>query len=269
MARRRKKKTVIPPQLLALAVVAGGLWLIINSAAQNAGAFGMLLFLVALIAVGIYWVVQGPKRRVREKVSQVVSDHIEALVRRRAQLVHRDAYGNVQVARWNKEVDAFIDNTIAPTLTARERLALNQQRQEIVRTISENVMRASDIYPVFQEFSENMTPAQFEVFCAEALRRQGWDATVTKGSRDQGVDVVAQKGGARIVLQCKLYGQPVGNKAVQEVVAARAHERAQFGAVVTNNQYTTPARELAATNSVWLLHHSDLARLDDLLQQRP
>jgi restriction system protein len=59
----------------------------------------------------------------------------------------------------------------------------------------------------------------------------------------------------------------VGNKAVQEVTAAKNHERADYAAVVTNNRYTLPAEQLAATNGVLLLHYADLARLDEILAE--
>ena len=82
--------------------------------------------------------------------------------------------------------------------------------------------------------------------------------------------MVAEKGPVRIVvLQCKLYSNPVGNKAVQEVVAGRAHEQANYGAVVTNSTGTTPAQELASINGILLLHHSDLPQLDALLRKVP
>jgi restriction system protein len=84
-------------------------------------------------------------------------------------------------------------------------------------------------------------------------------------SRDQGVDVVAEKDGCRVVLQCKLYARPVGNKAVQETAAGRAYEQADYGAVVTNHKYTLAAEQLAATNGVLLLHYRDLPDLENLL----
>ena len=67
--------------------------------------------------------------------------------------------------------------------------------------------------------------------------------------------------------QCKLYSSPVGNKAVQEAAAGRAHEKADFGIVVSNNRYTAPAEELANTNRVLLLHYRDLPKLEAMLAQ--
>jgi len=113
-----------------------------------------------------------------------------------------------------------------------------------------------------------MTPTEFETFCAEELRRAGWNARVTMQSRDQGVDVIAEKNGVRVVLQCKLYARPVGNKSVQEAAAARAHEQADFGIVVTNNRYTQDAEQLASTNKILLLHYTDLRNLDDLVGEK-
>jgi len=110
-----------------------------------------------------------------------------------------------------------------------------------------------------------MSPSEFEVFCAEELKRGGWNAHGSKVGRDQGVDVVGENNGARLVLQCKLYSQPVGNEAVQEVVAAKMDERAQHGAVVTNNRFTTAAQQLATSNGVLLLHYSDLREIESLL----
>jgi restriction system protein len=63
-------------------------------------------------------------------------------------------------------------------------------------------------------------------------------------SRTNGVDIIAEKAGTRIVLQCKLYSGGVGSGAVQEIVAGRPFEQAHYAAVVTNNRYTAPAEQL-------------------------
>jgi restriction system protein len=103
-----------------------------------------------------------------------------------------------------------------------------------------------------------MSPLDYERMCADILTADGWHARITKASGDQGVDVVADRNGVRIVLQCKLYSSPVGNSAVQEVFAGKVHEEAQYAAVVTNAGYTVGARQIANKTQVALLHHDDL-----------
>jgi len=117
------------------------------------------------------------------------------------------------------------------------------------------------------KYYEDMSPEEFEHYCAALLREGSWDARVTKLSGDQGVDIVANKRGMRIVVQCKKHSKPVGNRAVQEVVAGIAHQGAQRGVVVATGDYTPSAVKLAASNQVLLLHHSDLPKIDRLLRQ--
>ena len=73
--------------------------------------------------------------------------------------------------------------------------------------------------------SGSATAREFELFCAEELKRGGWRVTLTGASRDQGADMVAERAQERLIVQCKLLGRPVGNYAVQEVVAARSHHQ--------------------------------------------
>jgi HJR/Mrr/RecB family endonuclease len=61
------------------------------------------------------------------------------------------------------------------------------------------------------------------------------------------------------VVQCKLYGQSVGNSAVQEVIAAREYYQATIAIVVSNATYTNSARQLASMANVILLHHDEIA----------
>lgn len=196
-----------------------------------------------------------------EQVKGTVTLHIDALARRRAQLVQPDAYGKLQMERWQKEVEYFIQHQVTPHLSTASRKALQRNKLYVLAAIEQQVLAASAAKRPFTLFSDDLTPAEYELFCAQVLRESGWDARVTKGSRDQGVDVVAARNDLRVVIQCKLYTAPVGNKAVQEVSAGRAHEQAHFGVVVSNSRYTASAEALAKTNRILLLHHRDLPHL--------
>ena len=48
-------------------------------------------------------------------------------------------------------------------------------------------------------FYEKMSPEEFEHYCAAVLRQRKWHARVTPPGADQGVDIVADKRGLRIV----------------------------------------------------------------------
>lgn len=111
-----------------------------------------------------------------------------------------------------------------------------------------------------------MSGANFEVACADMLRSQGWTVHVTPTGADQGVDLVAIRDKHSVVIQCKLYAGPVGNKAVQEAHAARGIAGCAHAAVVTTGRYTRAARELASVCGVHLLHPPDLLDLVERLE---
>jgi restriction endonuclease Mrr len=114
-------------------------------------------------------------------------------------------------------------------------------------------------------YSPALAPADYELLVADKLADSGWSARATGATGDQGIDVIATKHGAKLVVQCKLYSQPVGNDAVQEVIAGREFEQASYAAVVSNTEFTRAARQLASSARVLLLHHDQLVQIDSLL----
>lgn len=95
---------------------------------------------------------------------------------------------------------------------------------------------------------------EFEEYVANLYKELGYTIEqVTKKSGDQGADVVGFKDDTKYVIQAKFYNSPVGNKAVQEVVAAIGMYKADKGIVITNNSFTQSAIELAKANNIELV----------------
>ena len=100
---------------------------------------------------------------------------------------------------------------------------------------------------------ERMTGIEFEEYCATVLKRNHDFITVktTKVVGDYGGDLIGRhRDGSKWVIQCKRYSGTVGNSAVQEVVAAKAHYGADKAAVMTNSRLTANAKKLAHENGV-------------------
>lgn len=99
-----------------------------------------------------------------------------------------------------------------------------------------------------------MTGLEYEKLVAKYLRRHGYhNVSVTRGSGDYGIDVIAHKNGHKYAVQCKYYTSAVSLDAVQEAVAGMAYYECDRAMVVTNNTYTNAAKELAKHNRVELL----------------
>ena len=110
-----------------------------------------------------------------------------------------------------------------------------------------------------------MTAREFENYCISLLNKNGWTASNTRVSGDQGVDIFASFGNIKVVFQCKMYAKPVGNKAVQEIIAGKNFAKVDIAAVVSNQGFTISAKQLAEETRVHLLHYSDLAEFSKKL----
>lgn len=273
MARRRKNNF---EGFIGLGVIGFVIWLFVSKSAALGPIIVTIVVFAAVVFVGFLirryvreWRAGRQRNRIEQSILRKVHDATEkqlaSLVRRRAQLVQPDAYGKPKMGNWEKEINYFIFSYLQSSLTPDEQVALPAHAPALAMTIDSIVLAAAKNRPTSQIFADNMKPAEFEAYCADELRRAGWDARVTMQSRDQGVDVIAEKNQMRVVLQCKLYASPVGNKAVQEAAAGKAHEHAHYGIVVSNNRYTSAAEQLAATNGVLLLHYRDLQDLENIL----
>lgn len=110
-----------------------------------------------------------------------------------------------------------------------------------------------------------MEGRDFEFFCADLLQKRGFlDVEVTKGSGDNGVDILAEKDGVSYAIQCKRYEEPVGVKAVQEAYAGRDYYDRMVGVVMSNQYFTKSAVEMARKLKILLW---DRGYLEEMLEE--
>lgn len=123
------------------------------------------------------------------------------------------------------------------------------------------------IYSVIDiTFSDNipMDGIDFEHWCAEKIRQQGWETSVSKASGDQGVDVLARRDGILVAIQCKRYANPIGNKAVQEIFTGAQNEDAGHSCVIGTGGFTPSAVRIASKTGVHLLDATNISLFSNL-----
>lgn len=108
---------------------------------------------------------------------------------------------------------------------------------------------------------EEMSGEDYEEYCARILEVEGWVLETTPTTGDQGVDLIASIEDFRVCIQCKRYSKPVGNKAVQEVVAGMVHWNGTHAVVASNAGFTPSARKLANSTGVTLISELELPDL--------
>ncbi len=104
---------------------------------------------------------------------------------------------------------------------------------------------------------------EFEQFIGLLFTKMGYTTEITKGSGDQGMDIIAERDGNRIGIQAKCYSNKVTNKAVQEIFSSLNYYNCGKGVVITNNYFTDSALELAQSNNIVLWDRDILKRKID------
>lgn len=208
----------------------------------------------------------------QNKAWELTIPHLDVLSRKKKRLARQDDYGVLNTEKWISELEYFYNNVLSPELVDLESStaialynwcpslypdidsAREEKREVLIEILDDCIEPEEDI----SDYSENILPEDYEYFCADILNECGWVAIVTKGSGDQGIDVIAEKNDFRLAIQCKKYSKPVGNKAVQEAYSGGAFYEANACAVVAPIEYTPSAIELADSLGVHLFHHDDL-----------
>ena len=98
-----------------------------------------------------------------------------------------------------------------------------------------------------------MAGVDFENYVAARLRAAGYRVALTKVTGDFGVDLIASKGKERIAIQCKRHAKRIGAAAVQQVVAGALMHRCTSTMVVSNQEFTPAAIQLAGVHGCELV----------------
>ena len=231
----------------------------------------LIPFSFVVILVAIWFLHRRWKKYAQRKIVRGLSEKYQhVLAKKRAQLLVEDDYGDLDHDKWFNEVQSFYTRKIAPHLEKKWRTEADAYilGDEVFEIIDDAARNFQERKPDLFQYDESMDGIAYEHYCADILRRSGWNALVSKASNDQGVDILVSNQRKTVAIQCKKYSNPVGNKAVQEVTSGATFHNADHAVVVSNSSYTTSARQLAGKSGVLLLHHSELGRLDEMLDRK-
>ena len=213
---------------------------------------------------------------------KIFDKHVNTLINKRMDLVFSDDYGSEDFRAYKKELEYFVDSVVVPLhkkwienldFSDKYHIADDEinQKPKWKRVVVDNLLdyindlwEHENIQKQVKEIKASDEPMpddpyEFERWIARRMEKYGWKAKATSGSGDQGADVIAEKDGWKVIIQCKMYKSAVGNKAVQEAHAAKTHFNGTHAIVVNSSgTFTKSARELAATSGVKLMHPNDL-----------
>ncbi len=108
----------------------------------------------------------------------------------------------------------------------------------------------------------NLTGEKFEEFTAHLFEKLGYKLTLTGGSHDGGIDLVATKDGKDHFIQCKKYtNKQVSVGAVRDFYGAISDRMNAEGHFITTQFFTTEAKQFAKGKPIELIDQFRLLNL--------
>ena len=107
-------------------------------------------------------------------------------------------------------------------------------------------------------------PWDFERWCAATIESQGWEVTETPISGDQGIDLLAERDGVSVVVQCKATARPAGTAAVQQAIAGMHFSTSDYCCVIARSGFTPGAKALAKKSGAELIDASNTQRFSQI-----
>lgn len=113
-----------------------------------------------------------------------------------------------------------------------------------------------------------LSPRKFEELVAYLMEKQGYEVTLTKQSRDGGIDIFALKrdgfGNFLTIVDCKRYSEkiPVGIDLVRTMYGTLNIAKASHGIIATTSRFTKDAKDLAEKYryQISLKDHADITQ---------
>jgi len=111
----------------------------------------------------------------------------------------------------------------------------------------------------------DLNPFEFENLVNNLFSKMGFEAKLTRSSRDGGIDVVAFDSrpilGGKVVIQAKRYKNVVGVSAVRDLYGSMINEGAGKGILVTTSHYGADAYDFAKDKPIELIDGGGLLYL--------
>lgn len=191
---------------------------------------------------------------------RLLERHRSELISYYRQSIRPHPFGGEDASLWRRHIESFLDAQVVPALSAASVRLTRELGAHLADYVDGWIRSESARAGTIQSIDPaKLTGLEYEQYCALILADGGWIVRQTPVTGDHGADIIAEKDGRRLAVQCKLYAQPVGNKAVQEVHSARSLYHCDYACVVASSDFTKQAQREAHAHGIQLLHHTRLA----------
>lgn len=218
MARRNKS---IDPGWLVILLILGALGALFDWMKKNPIPAAITIGSLLIISIFIFVMKQRENKRRKEELNEnirifladvfsVISQHAEALSRKRRQLVTKDAYGNEVTKKWDGEKLYFMSTVISPRFRDKSPIEFTSLSQLIFDEIENiSLLESKSLLTNKNSLTTKDIGDDLEIQCEDALNSAGWNVRRVGGSGDQGIDIIAEKNQSAYPFNAKITRHPL------------------------------------------------------------
>lgn len=111
------------------------------------------------------------------------------------------------------------------------------------------------------DFWMRLSGHQFEDEVAKVFRRIGYKARVSKQGGDGGIDIIIEKEGNSIAVQCKAHNKPIGPSVAREFYGTLLHFGYKKGILVSRSGFTIGVYDFVSEKSIGLMNLNDILKI--------
>ena len=203
------------------------------------------------------------ERRESESLQEFIQPHLKALILHYERGHRIDEYGAIIDCGWGRELTRYYSSQVLPRFP---HVPFNLAARTIIKEMNSIPLSIREGWELDPSRYNSASPAEagalFELDVQREMRANGWDVRRVGGPGDAGADLVGERNGERVVVQCKYISQgKCDNGAVQEAFAAQRHHLARRAVVISNVAFTNQAKKQAHSLGVELCDYSQIEDL--------
>lgn len=112
-----------------------------------------------------------------------------------------------------------------------------------------------------ERYWKSLKGAKFERALARLYTDMGYSVEQTKGSGDEGIDLILRKNNKEIIVQCKGHEKPIGVGAVRDLYGVMMHSGAERAVLACPTGFTDGVRKFANGKPIDLLAAKELVEM--------
>jgi hypothetical protein len=118
-----------------------------------------------------------------------------------------------------------------------------------------------------EQYWKSLRGVALEKALGNLYRKMGYRVRQTKGSGDEGIDLILEKEGAKTVVQCKGHANPVGVGAVRDLYGAMMHFGAPNAVLACPAGFTEGVVQFVSAKPIQLVSVKELIEMAERIQQ--